>query len=650
MKKYLIYLLIQTFYISQQAHNDIQINISSLDSPLQEIHWCGDDSSNDQGVVLLTTKGSVYTSDNRGISWQKKVEQFIKEGINAQQNLNEDIGYVHKIMSSPINSNEIVFIGTQGINWITTDCGQTIKPLGANMNLKEFAFHPTERTWMLASSWSVCDNKNENQSKNNQKNQCFVTKDLYLSQNFGQKWKLLTKYIVQFQWAQRFQNIQSKIPIQRIIYSKEIGNQGHQKIQGWNMKTHLFYSDDFLVKEQNMIVNQGNKFLITENYIFAAQVHNSQTQEVKLMVAQQNLQNEQNYKFNYVEIDQNIFQHSFTVLDTSEGQVFLNLNPYGYNSPLGIIYQSDSTGRRFSLSLQDNVRSTDGQCDFEKLFSVDGIYIANIYQGKKIEELKKSLLQKNPDSSNFDIPLESSINKKSQQQKISDINTQDLQKYIQTRITFNKGGNWSRINLLRKILKDKTLNVIQIRDALYIYIRFLQKWNLVLFILAKIVLVQQSELEIQVHIYNIKPIKQTLIYLEMEDFLGLKSKKDLIYMKQPIMELQYQQHPINILQIQSIIPGMKALHGLNQKLVLNKQTYKIQQLNPEILQINSSYTENQKTNNQRKTKGWQFQQIQPNYTLEYVKVSILLPKMTKNPIMNIGYLIIPEKGAYWEKK
>lgn len=35
------------------------------------------------------------------------------------------------------------------------------------------------------------------------------------------------------------------------------------------MKTHLFYTDDFM-KTTEMIVNQGNKFLLSENFLFVA--------------------------------------------------------------------------------------------------------------------------------------------------------------------------------------------------------------------------------------------------------------------------------------------------------------------------------------------------------------------------------------------
>ena len=41
------------------------------------------------------------------------------------------------------------------------------------------------------------------------------------------------------------------------------------------MKTHLYLSDNFM-EDRILIVNQGNKFLVTENYILVAQVKDVQ--------------------------------------------------------------------------------------------------------------------------------------------------------------------------------------------------------------------------------------------------------------------------------------------------------------------------------------------------------------------------------------
>lgn len=59
-------------------------------------------------------------------------------------------------------------------------------------------------------------------------------------------------------------------------------------------------------------------------------------------------------------------KHTFTVLDTSEGQVFLSISHDEDLPKLTNIYMSDATGNEFTASLLGNVRSKDtGNCDFE---------------------------------------------------------------------------------------------------------------------------------------------------------------------------------------------------------------------------------------------------------------------------------------------
>lgn len=74
---------------------------------------------------------------------------------------------------------------------------------------------------------------------------------------------------------------------------------------------------------------------------------------------------------------------------------------------------------------------------------MDGIYISNIYFGKKINELKKTFLQ-NIDNDDFAIPFEKNSlgNSNSVNQNLE---LQEIRQYIQTRITFNKGIEWKRI-------------------------------------------------------------------------------------------------------------------------------------------------------------------------------------------------------------
>ena len=47
-------------------------------------------------------------------------------------------------------------IGSHGINWLTEDCGANIRGLNSGKKIHEFQFHPIEKTWALAATWTDC--------------------------------------------------------------------------------------------------------------------------------------------------------------------------------------------------------------------------------------------------------------------------------------------------------------------------------------------------------------------------------------------------------------------------------------------------------------------------------------------------------------
>jgi hypothetical protein len=72
------------------------------------------------------------------------------------------------MMQSPVDDSLIVFlgtyydfnhstIGTHGINWLTEDCGVKLRGLNSGKKIHEFQFHPTEKTWALAATWTACN-------------------------------------------------------------------------------------------------------------------------------------------------------------------------------------------------------------------------------------------------------------------------------------------------------------------------------------------------------------------------------------------------------------------------------------------------------------------------------------------------------------
>lgn len=65
------------------AAQDIDIQISYIDSTLIGVHWCGTTADDDQNVLVLTSKGSVYRSDDKGRTWSKLSEVFHRKGLAA---------------------------------------------------------------------------------------------------------------------------------------------------------------------------------------------------------------------------------------------------------------------------------------------------------------------------------------------------------------------------------------------------------------------------------------------------------------------------------------------------------------------------------------------------------------------------------------
>ena len=102
------------------------------------------------------------------------------------------MGFVKKLIKSPADDSLVIFQGSEGINWVTEDCGVTIKAMNQGRNVNEFQFHPTERTWLLAAAWSLCSDFVDEP--------CKIFKELFISFDLGQNWKAIEDYVVQFSW------------------------------------------------------------------------------------------------------------------------------------------------------------------------------------------------------------------------------------------------------------------------------------------------------------------------------------------------------------------------------------------------------------------------------------------------------------------
>lgn len=87
-----------------------------------------------------------------------------------------------------------------------------------------------------------------------------------------------------------------------------------------------------------------------------------------------------------------------------------------------------SEGSQFSVSLLGNVRSEDnGHCDFERIKSVEGVYVANVYDHQEVEKLR---MRRKRISEEKDYKTKQSDR---------------LDTYRRSVITYDKGGQWHQI-------------------------------------------------------------------------------------------------------------------------------------------------------------------------------------------------------------
>jgi len=153
---------------------------------------------------------------------------------------------------------------------------------------------------------------------------------------------------------------------------------------------NLVVSYDFFSTEPDILVVGGNRFLFGENnYFFVAAGDVGQTPDggstgtgsassVRLYVSKTASVDKEG-SFRQVMLPVSLTEHSYTILDSSEGTVFLhvNHNPFHDNAKAGHIYISDSTGTQFAIALAYNHRAQSGKCDFAKLEGLEGVFLAN---------------------------------------------------------------------------------------------------------------------------------------------------------------------------------------------------------------------------------------------------------------------------------
>lgn len=135
-------------------------------------------------------------------------------------------------------------------------------------------------------------------------------------------------------------------------------------------------TDDYYATTPTMALEQGNTIIKTPQYMF---VSCAAADQIRVTIYTST------YRSGFTNLKRARLPRdaaattTFTLMDTSEEQVFLFLENHGMSTPFGNLYISDENARSFSLSIENVIKGN--AVDFERVTSLDGTFIINKYSG-----------------------------------------------------------------------------------------------------------------------------------------------------------------------------------------------------------------------------------------------------------------------------
>lgn len=341
-------------------------------------------------------------------------------------------------MPNPNDKASVLISTNKLVHFITEDSGENWRILQHHDTIHTFLFHPTKAKWALLSSWTdACEHSST--ADGVCKHMLYVTKD------GGHTFQLVASYVVQFAWGEKIHDQQD-----RVYFSHFRAKSGHQqRLTLWNIGVDFVYTDDY-GSSMHTVVQHGNKFLVSNGYIFVAKAKDANLQTVTLEVS-----NDGARRFRTARLPIDIGEKSYTILDTSEGGVMIQVN-HGeeagpYHAGVGHLYISDTTGVQYSLSLAYNLRNMNGDCEFDKIQSLEGIYIANHrdphgrHERYYVEHKEEHELNDSYQDEDYEEDADYSM----VERRHSRLKSGREESFTRTVITFTKGAIWDYIEAPR---------------------------------------------------------------------------------------------------------------------------------------------------------------------------------------------------------
>eukprot|EP00397_Hematodinium_sp_SG-2012_P006934 GEMP01006971.1.p1 GENE.GEMP01006971.1~~GEMP01006971.1.p1 ORF type:complete len:841 (+),score=152.98 GEMP01006971.1:153-2675(+) len=404
----MLFLFLSAFVWAQKK---VGVREVVIDSAVKDIVWIG---ASQKIILILTNSGRLYRSENNGVAWFD-----LSSKLGGDDDVRGVDAMVTSIVVHPTVYSVVLAVGAYKDHFLSDDSGRSWRKLKQKATIQRFSFHPTRPSWAAVSSWTdACFVTDKAKSNGPCNHMLFITKD------FGRTFSIVSSYLIQFAWGTQIHNQQD-----RLYFTHHRTKMGDQpKLVTWTHDADLVYTDDGGQSIERVIF-KGNKFGVIDAFIFCAKLKDSDTQTVELLVS-----NDGGRIFRPAKLPEALSEHSYTVLDTSEDAVILHVD-HGHEGliSVGNVYISEKTGSRYTLSLPNNVRGQHGDCEFDKIQGLYGIYLANYVvddDGSATQTLDEANNAEAGDASETEI-RKSKTRKGKAETKIRSV------------ITFDKGGVWS---------------------------------------------------------------------------------------------------------------------------------------------------------------------------------------------------------------
>lgn len=306
-----------------------------LDSPIAKDKpplWVAPDY---KVVLLVTTGKTLYRSEDAG-------RNFTKVDLPGTPKL-------RGIFLSSDQKSILAVSDTSNNIHTSVDGGSTWRTLTPPGKMWYFKFHPQRPEYILALKVGCpafdCSN------------------DLYVSQDFGGNWALLRTYVWVADWHGTSADDITIIAWERNTKS---GQQDMPPLESQVVRSPFLFRSP-----PTVIATEVIGYLAVSTHIFIAKEET--IGGLSLLVSVDNGETFQDTRFPGGSIE-----NRYTILDTSEGSTFVNVDhTMDRSSNWGNVYSSSAFYSDFALSLEHNPRTNQGKCDFKRVQGLEGVYLAN---------------------------------------------------------------------------------------------------------------------------------------------------------------------------------------------------------------------------------------------------------------------------------